>query len=904
MSVIQHVRLNSGRSFEIQASIHRYVKGRKGADRHGLLVTARESSEQDPSLELLVDLSYLFEEAEIERLLGLRSDGARDREIASLLAQDASAGLTFTPPGSAEPGPLLSAGVLEAERPFLDAFGPCRLWCVPGQNTIKLRVLDSANKELFVCSLPPGFVRMPGQQQQPMWWGEVTLNPFDIAWEKVQAPSVMETLLATLEALTGPDTERERAEEDLSWVSRCGDLVTRCLGQLAWSESTPRGEDCHHRRLIRALAPTGDRFGLEISQPTLVTYQLNLPVPQDRGVMDPQRVERRVQRAMNDLSGGLFVRGGNKKARAEGDARGKHSRGHSTYFARHPSEMLRRILNLAYTRTDGFDVTPALASQEVEVSLYELKEYAMAVATKLKLNWTAEVSQCAKDAIVEAVSKFSGSWEGPSEGRSGGVIAHIKATVKRRLKDLANPRVHRSLPGGAMAPVITTTLKILGVPLDQAVPRGTTVPDRRLWDELERAVEADPDEEVRGTNLVKLAAATVARGVTLEASASAVEAIQTLEQEVPGEDKLEEWMDRRTRAEQAVLDLQTRYLAPNPGVDDITWQRRCLFQWYLDLTEETQDAVRSRLRMSYLSLVLLKEIRGAFKRAAAGTDEEAAPAIEELERAPHRFPAWFANWLVEGQRRVGEKLPSNDKVDKKLFPLKLFLERPTGDIQLERFPVRALKHMAFPANIFLSMILRGESYREGAAVCCGMDVQRLIRAANSNKIEMDDHWHEVLVQYIQNDPCLYNRQVPLLYDDLRPVEELCEVLTRRSLELGCLRRGHPFGTEHQAPHSPELVNRMVELAGETAETRRAEHFWRFADLDMQSEERVAEAVTAVPWEELRKVLGKEVCRIMDTTLADGSPRTFRDLTATEIFLLSHKLGRKNCWKEDQTGAGQ
>ena len=524
----------------------------------------------------------------------------------------------------------------------------------------------------------------------------------------------------------------------------------------------------------------------------------------------------------------------------------------------------------------------------------------MAVATKLQLNWTDEVSRCAKDAIVEAVSKFSGTWQGPTEGRSGGVIAHIKATVKRRLKDLANPRVHRSLPGGAMAPVITTTLRLLDVGLDQAVPRGTTVPTRRLWDELEQAMEADPEVAPGGKDLVKLAASTVARGVTLEARAHVSDAMQTLEQEVPTEDRLEEWMDRRRQAEQVMLDLRERYLARDPEVDDDTWERRCLCQWYLDLTEDGREVVRSRLRMGYLSLVLLKEIRRAFKQAAKGADDQDVP-LQELARAPHRFPDWFAQWLVQGQRRIGEKLPSGDKIDKKLFPLKLFFGAPPGEIQLERFPVRALEKMAFPANIFLTLILRGECYREGAAVCRGMDVQRLIQAANSNKIEMDDHWHEVLVQYIHDDPRLYHKEVPQIYDDARTVEQLCEELTRRSLQLGCLRRGHPFGTEHQAPHSPELVGRMVELASETAGTGRAGHYWRFADLDMQSEQRVAEAVEAVPWTELRKVLGKEICRMMDSTREDGSPRTFRDLTATEIFLLSHKLGRKNCWKEEEAG---
>ncbi len=898
MPAIRFPRLGSGANLEIQASLHRYVKGRKGADRHGLLLTVREEGAPDPSLELLVDLTYLFDEAEVERLLRLRSDAARDREVDSLLGWDTAEGLSVSIPGLAGQGPFLATGVLEARGAFIDAFSPCRLWCVPGQNTVKLKVLDSAGKEAFVFSLAPGFLRLPGLEQEPMWWGEVTLDPFEVSWEKVQAPSALELFQAALGALASRDSRRRGAEDDQQWASRCGDLVSGAIGRLAWSEPSPPRGDHLERRLVRAVAPGGDRYGLGTARPALVTYQLNLPRPPEGGGMDPDRVARRIQRCLDELSARLFIKGGNKKDRA-GD---KHARKHSTFYARHPSEMLRRMLALAYTRTRGFDVTPSLCSREVEVSLYELEEYAVTVAKQLKLNWTEEVSQCAKDAIVEAVIKYAGSWRDASADKPGGVVAHIKATVKRRLKDLASPRVHRSLPGGAMAPVITTTLRIMGVPLERAVPPATSVPEESLWEALERAVDTASGEPA-GTSLVKLAAAVVAQRVAAEARAHLFEAMQVLEQEVPEDDGLEEWLDRRGHHERAVLDLRARYASPDPGVDAATWERRCLCRWYLDLARGRRLQVRSRLRMSYLSLVLLREIRRAFKQAAArAPNGDLPPARHDLSRDPHLFADWFAGWLVQGQRQIGERLPSADKIDKKLFPLKLFLEGPSEDIQLDRFPVRALKNMAFPPIVFLTMILRKERYPDAAGQCCGMDVQRLIRAANSSRIEMDDHWHGILVQYIHDEPPLYGRAVERLYDQGRTVEQLCEALARRSLELGCLRRGHPFGTEFLAPHSPELVSRMVELAGETAGTRRAEHYWRFADLDMQSEQRVAEAVAAVPWEELRGVLGQDVCRIMDTPRADGSPRTFGDLTATEIFTLSHKLGRKNCWKEERVGA--
>ena len=899
MPVSRHVRLTSGRTFEVQVSVHRYLKGRKAKNRHGLLLEAREGGVPGRApLELLIDLSYLFTEAQAAGLLKLSSERARDRALEELLGEDTDRGVTVSAPGLSPTGELLLAhDALEAEHTLMSHRGPCRVCCVPGQNTVKLRVLDADSKELMVCSLPPGMLRLPDRQQEPMWWGEVTLNPFDISWERLEAPSVPDAIRAVLEALTCQESLKQRAESDSDWVTRCGDLVARGLGRLTWSEPAARVDALEHR-VVRALAPAGDRYGLEIDRPTFVTYHLNLPGPGEEGVMDLDRVERRIRQAMADLAAGLFVRGGGRKP----SGAGKHVRVHSTYFARHPSEMLHRILNLAYTRTSGFDVTPALAPREVEVSLYELKDYAMTVAAKLRLNWTDEVSRCAKDAILEAVSKYSGTWEAP-RGRSGGVIAHIKATVKRRLKDLANPRVHRSLPGGAMAPVIATSLKLAGVPMDRAVPRDTEVPAEELWQRLERNMEEEAVEKPRApapgkVRRVHLAAAAVAREISAEINAHQAEALELLEQDEPGEEDLDEWLDRRARAEVAVQALQVIYLSgPDAGLDEEAWQRRCLWRWYLELDPRRRDEARDNLRRGYLSLVFMNELQRAFKQAARGgtlTPMDTA----RLRREPHRFPEWFAGWLVEGQRRIGERLPSAEKIDKKLLPEELFLQEPSGDIQLERFLVRAVERMAFSANVFLTPMARGEPYPAAAAACGGMDVQRLICAANSNRLETDGHWHDVLVQYIHNDPNLYCRTVPVLYDDQRTVEALCELLCRNSLRMGCLRRGHPYEVQYQAPHSPELIGRLVELASETDGTPRHQHFWRFKDLDMQSEQQVAEAVEAVPWSELRALLGPEVCRIMDAPLPDGSTRTFRDLKATEIFIIAHKLGRKNSWFEE------
>ncbi len=894
MAVHRHVRLASGRSFEIRASIHRYHKGRKTAHKHGLLLEAREAgAEGRAPLELLIDLSYLFAAPEAARLAKLRTDRARDRALEALLGADTSQGVTVAAPGvDAAVVQLISAEALEAEHTLIDHRGPCRICCVPGKNTVNLRVMDAHDKEVLVCSLPPEMLRLPGQQREPMWWSEVTLNPFDISWERLEAPSVLDAARAVLQSLTCQEALQQRAEEEGDWVDRCGQLVTRGLGRLAWSEPKTSGE-AMERRVVRALAPSSDRFGLELDRPAYVTYHLNLPPPCAEGGMDQDRVVRRIRKAMVDLAASLFVKGGSRK---DPDA-GRHVRTHSTYIERHPSEMLPRILNLIYTETNGFHVTPGLAPRKVVESLYDLEEQAMAAAAKLWLNWNDQVRRCASDAILEAVSTYSGTYEAPEEGGRG-IVAEIKNKVNGRLKDLANPRVKRSLPGGAMGLVLATSLRLEGLTMEQAVPLDTEVPGDALWYRSEQLMLGEGvDEAACKDRRVRLAAETVARELMAEISAARAEVTEVLEQEEPGNQDPEEWMDRRARAERKVQALRVLFLSRRAAsMDDKAWERRCFWRWYLELAPGRRGEVQERLRRAYLSQVFMGELQRAFKEAVRSPD--VAPMdTSKLRWEPHRFPEWFAGWLVEGQRRIGERLPSMEKIVKTLLPEDLFLNRPAGSIQLNHFLVRAMRRIPLPTLVFLTASARREPYCAAAAACGGMEVKRMIRAANSNKLETDGHWHDALLQYIHNEPNLYNRPVPVLYDERRTVEELCELVFRNTLEMGCLRRGHPYEVDRQAPHSAKLIKRLVALASSTEGSPLHEHYWRFKDLDMQSEQAVSEAVSAVPWSELRCLLGPELCRIMDTPRPDGSPRTFQDLTALEIFAIAHKLGRKNSWME-------
>ena len=233
---------------------------------------------------------------------------------------------------------------------------------------------------------------------------------------------------------------------------------------------------------------------------------------------------------------------------------------------------------------------------------------------------------------------------------------------------------------------------------------------------------------------------------------------------------------------------------------------------------------------------------------------------------PDSFARRFARWLLS-VRDPKRQDPVTPHLIKSWLPLDLLVGAPSKQCHLHKYSIVALDRFCFGPDLYLTILLRGETYDE-AAKTLGMDRGRLRYDANSSDVDVP--YSEDLTRYMKDkDPNLFDPRVDL--------ESLCERLLRNML-FNAVRWLHSGRKpEMQAPHSQRLYRKV----------RKALHV-DFERVDGQDPEVVGEHIEALDWKKLKGVLADGLGAWLD----ENGHRQYSDLHPGERWTLAHTYGRK------------
>lgn len=738
----------SEQRLDIPLQTGRALSARATLDRRGLHVRLGARG-KGPPFDQLVTLH-----------LSLQSRGQRSRQpgpgLRPVLLWSPSVGLGVGLDRQGQPGLLplmvLPAAVVQAyECSTLWALGiQLELCCAGGAPGSSLRITVTAGGgPLGVFMLPAALVDHDGGER-PEVIGAVSLEPFAVQWKQVDQqllaahPSLPPLAIPTLGQVIGELMLATTKTE--FWSSIC------CARSVAGEQWRHAPGHLLAAALSRRLcsAPWDSQGGA----PSL-RYLVALDWPGKGAGAPPIKRGQPVLLEVLLPGGrghppGLCAAAGQSLERLPTrllhQERRSQDGGWLTFSLRHPVKVLMETLHLACCPVYGSSVELNLGPDRGQLCF---EAFARARATKLGLDPLSDAVTRTVDAALREV--IGGNLRGWARKE---LEPNCLSRIAQRLLGMSR-RIGKKVEASALAVVVHELLEHFGLTPRDAVLGGAPTPAAaldELWHEL------------------------AAQAITLAAQAPTKEPSLTTARDVAVRCTAQELISRLER---------------EPG--ELLSRVRLLFKpAHQHSPDEQAQALRQILEQRYLSASLSAQIQHELLRLVAG---EAAGAEPSPAMDPSAFPRWFARWFLAS---FGPREPSSYLIKRGWFPPHRLVRSSGDQLQANNVPRDALRWMAYSPDLYLTILLRGQTYRQTAEQL-GVAVQELLLLANSNTAhaQMARPTRKRVLRYIiEQSPCLYDARVPL--------EALLVTLLRAHQDNASRWLASQRGPRFQAPHSHEL----------------------------------------------------------------------------------------------------